>query len=776
MIHAMRRREFLASGLAVAVPLQDGGVIEAEGLPGPCRWAAGELRNALIECSVTGVTVMAEDGDERVSITAGPLMRARGVYSLLEMADRVRRGEPLLAVEEKPVTGIRGMAKFFTSDVEDKPWYNDKAMWPAYLTMLATQRFNRFHLAFGNGYDFTRDIRDCYFHFPYPFLLNVPGYQVRAKGLPDAERDRNLAMLKFISDETVKRGMRFQLGIWTHAYEWTNSPDANFTFEGLNAGNHAAYCRDALHQLLTACPSIGGVTMRIHGESGVAEGSYDFWKTVFSGMTKTGRKIELDMHAKGMDEGMIETALGTGLQLLISPKYVAEHMGLPYHQAAIRELEMPPRGKQDTGFFAKSNGSRSFMRYGYGDLLADGRKYGVLHRIWPGTQRMLVWGDPAFAAAFAREASFCGSAGLELFEPLSFKGRKGSGLPGGRLGYADKSLETKWDWQKFEVTYRVWGRQLYKPGTPLNVDAGLARASRILPLITQAHGPSAANNNYWPEMYTNMSIVVAGLNSPYGDTPAPKRFGTVIPFDPELFAGVDEFVEGWLAGKPTWKYSPLEVADWLDELAKAEAKGERRIVEDVAMQCGIGRFFAAKFRSGVWWAVYERTKDGLALSRAVDEYQKARAAWAEVAERGKRLYRADVSYGWDAHSRGSWSDRLAAIDQDLAEMAKHKGTASGRTFEIPKRKTVNGSHTPPAEFVKGKALRLEAKFSEKAVLRYRHVNQSERYVESDVLEIPAEYTNSPFALMYYFVVAGSMYPGLDGSLANRPYYVVRSGR
>src|SRR6185369_18091413 len=126
--------------------------------------------------------------------------------------------------------------------------------------------------------------------------------------------------------------------------------------------------------------------------------------------------------------------------VVISPKYWAEHMGMPYHQAAIRELEMPPQGAADRGVFALSNGSRKFLRYGYGDLLTEDRKYGILHRIWPGTQRLLLWGDPAFAAAYGRAASFCGSLGMELCEPLSFKGRKGSGLPGGRNAYAEAAL------------------------------------------------------------------------------------------------------------------------------------------------------------------------------------------------------------------------------------------------------------------------------------------------------------------------------------------------
>src|SRR5262249_60659394 len=114
-----------------------------------------------------------------------------------------------------------------------------------------------------------------------------------------------------------------------------------------------------------------------------------FWKTVFNGLTQCGRTVGLDMHAKGMDEQMIDLALATGLPVTISPKFWAEHMGLPYHQAAIRPTEKPPRDRRDEGFFSKSSGSRSFLRYGYGDLLAEGRRDGVLHRIWPSTQRLV---------------------------------------------------------------------------------------------------------------------------------------------------------------------------------------------------------------------------------------------------------------------------------------------------------------------------------------------------------------------------------------------------
>src|SRR5207253_6603741 len=155
------------------------------------------------------------------------------------------------------------------------------------------------------------------------------------------ERDRNLEMLRFVGEETRLRGLEFQLGLWTHAYEWTDSPHSQHHIQGLTPATHGPYCRDALALLLKTCPSIQGLTLRVHGESGIPEGSYDFWRTLFSGIAGCGRRVEIDMHAKGIDARMIDLALETGQPVLVSPKFWAEHMGLPYHQADIRAVEHP---------------------------------------------------------------------------------------------------------------------------------------------------------------------------------------------------------------------------------------------------------------------------------------------------------------------------------------------------------------------------------------------------------------------------------------------------
>jgi hypothetical protein len=712
---------------------------------------------------------------------------------------------------DQPFNQVRSMMRLFVSDVEDKPWFNDREMWPAYFSMLAAQRFNRFQLAFGIGYDFLREVTDCYLVFAYPFLLTIPGYNVRAVGLQDSERDRNLETLKYISEQAVAHGLHFQLGLWMHGYEWANSPHANYTISGLTAQTHGPYCRDALAALLRACPAISGVTFRVHGESGVAEGSYDFWKTVFDGVVRSGRKLEIDMHAKGIDQKMIDVALATGMPVKVSPKFWAEHMGMPYHQTAIREQEMP-HGER-TGLMALSTGTRSFTRYSYADLLREDRKYGVLHRVWPGTQRVLLWGDPVTAAAYSRAFAICGSDGVEVMEPLSFKGRRGSGKPGGRCGYADASLNPRWDWQKYLHTYRVWGQALYDPDARTNsqgAEKALESASRILPMITSTHGPSAANNTYWPEMYTAQPMVDARKNNPYTDTPSPKTFGNASPFDPQMFSTVNGFADELVKGERSGKYSPVEVAQWLEDLAQTAATQLaqtaaqqtpefRRLAIDVSIQASLGRFFAARFRSGVLYGIHERTGDRGALEEALKMYRHARDIWAQMAESARGVYVSDLTVGELPWLRGHWLDRLPAIDSDIADMAAKLESAAPAepqprvkaaitaALGRPSRGVLNCSHKPSA-FRRGAALPIELSVPATASARlwYRHLDQAERFDVVDLVRqgnvhraaIPPGYTDSPFPLQYYFEIRQGpeqlwLYPGFDANRANQPYFVVR---
>ncbi|MBI4326312.1 MAG: hypothetical protein HY674_13775 [Chloroflexi bacterium] len=815
--------------------------------PGDERILVARSTSALARPVLEGGGVSVPDVPEALGLVRGqavnqPVLLACGsdvrglVYGLLELADRVTHAEQPLAtlrqvdrIVERPANPIRSIARLFSSDVEDKSWFYDKSFWQRYLSMLIAQRFNRFNLTLGLGYNAPRNVTDSYFYFAYPFLFSVPGYNVSARGLPDEERDRNLAMLRWISYVTAARGLHFQLALWTHAYNFINSPNVNYTIEGLTPENHGAYCRDALHKLLDACPAINGVTFRCHSESGIPQGSYEFWPMIFDGVARCGRRVEIDIHSKGIEHELLQMALKTGLPVNVSPKYWAEHMGLPYHQTAIQEGE---RFKPLPGKKYSIEQQRNFTRYGYADYLREDRAYGVLYRIWPGTQRLLLWGDPAMAAGYGRLAHFCGSLGLELCEPLSFKGRMGSGSPGDRHGYADARLRPAGgDWAKHLLTYRLWGRLLYNPDAdpdswdrylrtefgPAAQDcqAALANASRVLPLVTTAHLPSASNNGYWPEIYSNIPIVG-------------KRFEAVNAIDPGLFSSINEFADELVKSQSSGKYSPLEAAKWLEELADAAdahlAKAQSRVAHpaspafqrlliDVAIQSGTGRFLAQKLRAGVAYALHERLDDRAALEQAIKHYRAACDTWEKIVNATKGVYKDDLTFGLEPHLRGHWADRLPAMEKDLAEMEKIWKEKPATTAQTEGEKRPSAAallaaalasaatpaprprceHLPPASFRPGEPVVLEMTVEAGynltlARLHYRHVNQAEecQIVEFAAQEnryrqtIPGEYTNSPYPLMYYFELHDRngqawLYPGLASDLSNQPYFVLRHG-
>ena len=866
----------------------------------PVKWAAGQLRRALVAKGATCEVVqspeqargsefcvlianagsnLAKDfpsptaeitSPESIRLVPGRIGQApaiqisaidqRGfVYGLLELAERVQFNSDVATglhlpgvVEETPANEVRSVGRYFCDEIEDKPWYYSKEFWRGYLDVLAASRFNRFNFAFGLAYDFPKGVTGDYFHFPYPYLFDVPGYRnVRVVQLaaPDGKRlptpvplsaeeqKKNFETLRFIAAETAARGLQFQLGIWTHAYQWTDSPNAYHRIEGLTPETHAAYCRDALAIVLRECPQIQGLTLRVHGESGIPEGSYPFWKTLFEAISGCGRKVEIDMHAKGVNQIMIDMAAATGMPVKLGAKYSAEHQSLGYNQADIRALEIPRNDHQESALFSVSGGARLFTRYGYGDFFQEGSRYQLLYRLWPGTQRHLLSGDPELAAAFARTSHFCGAAGLDLMEPLTFKGREGSGLPGGRCAYEDESLNPKADWKKFEYYYRVWGRRLYNPEADpetwrrflrsdfgpgaTSVETALANASRVLPLVTSAHLPSASNHAFWAELYDNMPIVLGSERSPYSDTPNPKCFGTVSPLDPQLFSTIVEYTHDLLAGHPNAKYSPIEVAQWLEDYtaassaaldrARTEATSRtspefRRIEEDVLIQNGLGKFFAAKLRSGVLFEIYQQTGDPEAGKLALAHYKTARETWAKMAERAKGVYRSNISYGDVPMRRGHWSDRLPGIDTDIAAMqdklqapaastgaAQNAGPAIRAATGKPNRPSVDCVHTPASSFRPGQALPLSLLVAGLSAhdaptsvhLYYRHVNQAERWLSMEMkcnnnsysAAIPGDYTNSAYPLQYYFELSREnesawFYPAFNSTLSNQPYYAI----
>ncbi|MDR3527359.1 MAG: hypothetical protein P4L57_08760, partial [Rhizomicrobium sp.] len=151
-------------------------VVAASGFAG----VAGLLRAAHLQPPTAAESLVLFETSPNVIVACGADVRGL-LYAVYELADRVIHGAPLRfpqAIVEQPANAVRSVMRQFTSEVYDKPWFYDRAMWPRYFAMLAANRFNRINLTLGLGYDMLSKVADPYLVFAYPFLLAVPGYDV----------------------------------------------------------------------------------------------------------------------------------------------------------------------------------------------------------------------------------------------------------------------------------------------------------------------------------------------------------------------------------------------------------------------------------------------------------------------------------------------------------------------------------------------------------------------------------------------------------------------
>lgn len=224
---------------------------------------------------------------------------------------------------------------------------------------------------------------------------------------------------------------------------------------------------------------------------------------------------------------------------------------------------------------------------------------------------------------------------------------------------------------------------------------------------------------------------------------------------------------------------------------------------DVTIAAGLGRFFAHKIRAAALWAIYDRAGHARgALDAALTEYRAARDAWVQVVEQSRSVYATDVSYGIDWFQRGHWSDRLPAIEADIATMEAQLASAAtipvaasllSAAIRPSPRVQFRPSHTAPDRFTRGIPLpvQLSVASADAASVQclYRRTHQAESWSEIAMsrdagtweASLPESVTGSSFPIQYYFRIADNsgqiaLYPGFNSTLSNQPYFVIRPRR
>ena len=433
-----------------------------------------------------------------------------------------------------------------------------------------------------------------------------------------------------------------------------------------------------------------------------------------------------------------------------------------------------------------------------------------------------------------------GADGVEYMEPLSFKGRKGSGLPGGRDAYRDASLRAaprRLAQVRVHVPALGPARLRARTQRPRRgagaaaastataaeaIESGLARASRILPLVTQrALSRRPPTTTTGPRCTATCRSSTSAHPGSYSDTPAPKVFGAVSSLDPQLFASVDEYADAlaarraagarsrrsrWRASSTLWAESSAADLARADAPARAtaaiRATGASR--STVAIAAGIGRFFARKLRAGVLSASTTAPATRAPATRRSPSTARPGRLGRVRRSGPAQAYVADVTFGFDAHLRGHWQDRLAAIDRDIAAVeARRRGAlAAGGVDQATLERAVaavlvagcpgrrsQSSTPPPVDFRPGEAITLSFRVSSgaDAVRLLSPAPQPGRRPGAELetardgewwrAAVPADDTHSPYPIQYYLALRSAqgfaLWPGFAADFTGQPYRVVR---
>jgi hypothetical protein len=751
------------------------------------------------------------------------------MYALLEMARRINYDgtDALLKAEnvmESPYNKVRCVDRYVLGHLDDE-WFKSEEFWHYLLGRMAKARFNRFCLIL--GFD------TAYMSPPYPFFRESKNHpEVTVKGLSTTAMAENLAALRRIGSLCHRYGMKFVFATWQQR-PWTTEQDQLVLNLPLDVKGLGDYCYDELKDLIGAVPEIDIVQFRVNHESGVGDqvSAADFWNhctdAVADCAAETGRHLILDLRAKGLTDAMIAHAFSRGLPVEAPTKYWCEHAALPYHITVMRSEEL-----------AKLDNYNHSRRYSYADMLRKPRFYDVIYRLWNyGSTNLFLWGDADYARRFSLSCGLSGSAGFQINTPLSLKyGHELSHKIAWDTFAKEELRFGKWEDERFWMWYTAFGRLGYNPDTDSRVwkdeffqhfgmageplEKALAAASKIVPLVTTIHMPVHPSLRYWTEMNTGWALFAENnLNKPEDyDFVKGISYGSTEPSDHGLFYGIDEYVKDLGSGKLAGKYSPLQAAAWLEDMAAetetflAAAEGlikDKKAAEylamrvDLLMLCDFARYHGAKIRAAAALALWRVKKEGARLSDAALLLDTAIRHWTALAEKGRENYYHDLDFSSAGSEtrRGTWGDltcELLADRKTLGDMLAAEGIAIQEKLAAsyaPEHLPVERHQLAacfPETAVAGAPLKIElmtAAFGEPEaapVLHYRHMDQTEGLFRTLEMErtarayaavIPADYIKAEWDLQIYVTIQGVsgacvMFPGVYHPEYPYPYHVI----
>lgn len=702
--------------------------------PAPVRFGAADLKQALtergIEIAAPGqaaeasfrigepatddeIRLLAESGrlqlpakpesfcikklENRVIIAGSDAVGA--MYGAFEAAERILNTPPgadlLKALKEttqSPYVRIRAVNPFLhVQALADKgSWFRSEKFWDSYLSTLARSRFNMLDL------HATFDLLATNFPNVFPYL--VQSQKFPAVGVPAQEKRRNVEMLKKIVRMAKGRGI--MVGLMSYHASWkippNESPACEETEEALSE-----YHTEVVRKLVQHVPDLAFIGFRI-GESGRKEGFYECY---VQGVKEAGRPISIYTRSWLADPNRLRSlAARYAGKFFIEIKYNGEHLGLPYH--------------------VLGNRTAGLKSYSYQNYTNVPRDYGIIWQVRAnGTHRVFKWSDPDFIRRCAWSFAYCGGAGFTI-EPMTAYYPHTDALhwPGRGHRYYQWMHERDWFW------HMLWGRLSYNPDTPDEVWKkafqrrfgakvgplaleGFSESSRVAPLIYATHCLGPDHRNMAPELETGGSL---------------KDFARVSPLDDSVIQSPAEYASNILAGRPSGKASPLEMAALLEKAGRRgrellesaltlardttnpRAKTEIEcLLEDARALEQLASYYANKLRAATEMELATMSGETGRLVAGRSYTREAHRHWEKLAEVTKRHYQPLLdtlrmhtpAFTWEEEGKLHLAEDYTALGRSAAETA---------AAMAPRGETPLLRHIPIGRLTPGQSLEVSA--------------------------------------------------------------------
>ena len=736
------------------------------------------------------------------------------MYGLLDAAREMDMGNDVQTsfkkvkeITESPEIRDRAVSVYTMNRAYWESRFYDEQYWKKYLDMMAENRFNSLVVIF--GYENGGFMAPC-----YPYFFNTDGYpDVRMVGLTAEQQQHNLAAINKLIDMAHQRGIRFTVGIWDHIYrggvqaggmpgaeDAVNHPTAGLVW-GVNANNLTAYTKASLTQFIKLIP-VDAIQFRMHGESGLQKNEEEaFWLDVFKMIKAVKPELRIDMRAKELPRSVIESAISTGIKFRIATKVWMEQMGLPYHPTRI-------------------NPEKSYIRHSYGDLLRYPKQYDMYWRLWNGgTNRVLLWGDPAYARRFIQSAHLYEGDGYEINEPLATKmeAQPHDAKPFDLLQPQHRYYQYEFEryWHLFQVFGRlgynlkadtgIWDgeftKRFGKTNGPL-AEQALHTASWILPRIIASAYP-----------YDDFPTTRGWLEKQYlGDLPV---YAKTVSTDLCQFAGFDEEAQMLLQNGETAKIRPAATSIWLQQTANkvlnlveqikkhndTQNKELSSTLVDLQIHANLGLYYSRRIPAAVYYCLYNRTHDVAALDSAIANERRSIDAWRQIVAAAGDYYTDDLAMGARIYNLcGHWKDELVKMEAGLSKLEQQRQSADPKAMlmkapvykitPVPAFNTLfKIKNNAPGKVAVGKPITISVNITAPAGVKwarlcYRAVNQQLEYKTIAMRDvgktneykavIPTSDIDPTYDLMYYIELMdkkgnGRIYPDLN---KETPYRII----